>query len=550
MASDRQATNAPSGPETEGALLEFLQGLSPVLAIGGVIALLAAGVVQLIFADLTLYALIVTGIGVVLLLAATVLSFDAVKEALIGRRGRYGLNTIIMVSAFLGLAVVANFVASQYARRFDVTTGRQFTLARGTLASLDSLKQDVQITGFFAPDVNSLDAALKGEAEDLIAAYRRVTPRIQYRSIDYQLQPQALARYGFDRSPPVLVFETAERTQPVFSEVSEAGVPQFTEQDLTSALLVVTGAKLKTVYFTAGHGERDIADTADLSAGYGLIRRLVEGDNYRVQLLDLTTANAVPADANVLVVAGPKTPFLPGEVQVLDAYLQRPGKALFLLDQDTPDSLLGLLTKWGIAVDKGIATDPNRFVQPNPTDVVPNLNQLHRVAANLNAVFLPSAVALGPASDKLPETLSIVPFAQTSAASWLETDPAQNPPQFDASRDQRGPLFVGLSVVAVAPPEGEGAGSIDENNPAQLVLIGDTDFAANANRGLNNPQLFLNAVNWLAEQEQLIDIAPKPTGLRRLILSPEAAAWIQWSSPLLLPALILALGALNWWRRR
>ncbi|MBI4295033.1 MAG: hypothetical protein HY669_02575 [Chloroflexi bacterium] len=108
-----------------------------------------------------------------------------------------------------------------------------------------------------------------------------------------------------------------------------------------------------------------------------------------------------------------------------------------------------------------------------------------------------------------------------------------------------------MAGIVFGPPEGAGRGAAtNQDKPTQIVVVGGTDFAANANRGLNNPQLFLNAVNWLAEQEHLIDVPQKPGGLRRLILSPEAASWIQWSSPLLLPALVLALGALNWWRRR
>ncbi|MSQ34041.1 MAG: hypothetical protein EXR60_06470 [Dehalococcoidia bacterium] len=555
----------PEAPP-QSTLLELVRGLSPVLALAGVAALIVAGVFQLVFTDLSLYTIIVLGIGAVLLLAAIALSFEAVKDALVGRRGRYGLNTLIMVSAFLGLAVVANFLASQYNARFDVTTGRQFTLARGTLATLQDLKVDVQVTGFFSPETGGVDAILKGQAEDLLSAYGRVTPRIKYRAIDYQVQPQALANYNLTSEPPVLIFETPERAQPVFGRLTEAGVPQFTEQDLTSALLVATGVKLKKVYFTAGHEERDIGDSGDLSTGYGLIRQGVEGDNYQVENLILATLKEVPTDANVLVVAGPKTNFLPGEVQAIDAYLRRGGKALFLADQNTSEEFLGLLQTWGIAVKKGVIADPSRHVNPNITDVVP-ITSAHPVIGNLSIIFLPAAVALEPASDKLAPALAacqqgsaadvdgslfqFCPLLFSTPNSWLEKDAAQSPPKFDKGTDTAGPLIMGMAAIIFGPPEGKGKGAAtNPEKPAQFVVLGDTDFADNANRGRNNPQLFLNAVNWLAEQENLIDLPQKPSGSRRLILSPEAANWIQWSSPLLLPALVLALGGLNWWRRR
>ena len=46
---------------------------------------------------------------------------------------------------------------------------------------------------------------------------------------------------------------------------------------------------------------------------------------------------------------------------------------------------------------------------------------------------------------------------------------------------------------------------------SRFVTIGDSDFAANnAVRIQGNQDLFLNTINWLAQQENLISIRPKP----------------------------------------
>jgi ABC-type uncharacterized transport system involved in gliding motility auxiliary subunit len=65
-----------------------------------------------------------------------------------------------------------------------------------------------------------------------------------------------------------------------------------------------------------------------------------------------------------------------------------------------------------------------------------------------------------------------------------------------------------------------------------------------------NRDLFLNTVNWLAQQENLISIRPKDPEDRRVSLTSDQAKLIFWLSILIIPGLILAAGVQTWWRRR
>ena len=67
----------------------------------------------------------------------------------------------------------------------------------------------------------------------------------------------------------------------------------------------------------------------------------------------LVQSQDVPADASVLVVAGPTSDFLPPEGEMLKRYLARGGHVLVLLDPPEPKSgpmpvLEGLLKEWAI----------------------------------------------------------------------------------------------------------------------------------------------------------------------------------------------------------
>jgi len=94
-----------------------------------------------------------------------------------------------------------------------------------------------------------------------------------------------------------------------------------------------------------------------------------------------------------------------------------------------------------------------------------------------------------------------------------------------------------------------GSGSPDLKT--RLVLIGDSDFASNEYvSGLGNGILFLNAVNWLAEEESLIAIGPKTTQPRYVFLSQVQANAIFFVSVIFVPLALLAMGVVVWWRRR
>ena len=82
-----------------------------------------------------------------------------------------------------------------------------------------------------------------------------------------------------------------------------------------------------------------------------------------MERLVLVQQKEVPADASILVIAGPRTDFLPGELDALKSYLARGGKILCMIDPpqpcepDTVTGLTGLLAVWGITAGIEIVLD-------------------------------------------------------------------------------------------------------------------------------------------------------------------------------------------------
>ena len=110
----------------------------------------------------------------------------------------------------------------------------------------------------------------------------------------------------------------------------------------------------------------------------------------------------------------------------------------------------------------------------------------------------------------------------------------------------RQPLNIGFLLIRPVVDE-----ATSEIVTSRLIIIGDSDFASNQHfYNGDNGNFFLNSVNLLTLGKELISIERKVLPFRRLVIEPEAEAFIQYSSVALLPLIVLVIGGFIWWRRR
>jgi hypothetical protein len=102
------------------------------------------------------------------------------------------------------------------------------------------------------------------------------------------------------------------------------------------------------------------------------------------------------------------------------------------------------------------------------------------------------------------DRLRASPIALTAANSWVETNPAEDPPRFTEKEDPPGP-----APVAVAVERGIPAGIKVSLPPTRLVVVGDADFVANGALVGGNEDFFMGALNWLLEREYLATVSPR-----------------------------------------
>ena len=481
---------------------------------------------------------IALGLAVVLLVVYVYLRPQQVLGGLKSRQTLYGGNTLFMTVIFIAILVLINFLSMKQFKRWDLTAEKTFSLSPQTVEILKSLPSPVTALSFST----AASGGARSNTATLLDQYRAVNSQFQVETIDPEAQPTLARKYGITYDG-ALVLMAGDKTVTVNSP---------TESDITSALIKLTRSTRPNVYFTTGHGERDLEDGGDV--GFAVAKSGLDRDGFEIKPLMLATTSTVPSDASLVIVAGPRTPFQSRETDVLRAYLARGGRLMAMVDASfgTKDNSLGdaglggLLSEWGISLRDDLVLDPvsSQMTDPGVTIAAkygssPITNKL----GNTATVF-PLVRSMALASPP-PANISSVSLVQTSDQAWGTSDftalaNAATTGQFPGPgpKDAKG----ALTIVASAT---------NTQTTARLVVIGCSSFVMNAlSRQPGNLDLFLNGVNWLAEQESQITIRPKPFEMRQLIPSRLMSVQVFGVSVILMPLAVLVVGLIVWWRRR
>ena len=355
------------------------------------------------------------------------------------------LGTIAAGSVFivLGLLVAINYLASRRNHRWDLTANQQFSLSDQTRQILHKLDAPVKIRVYDKPDAFD-------HFHDRLDEYAYASNRVSVQYLDIDKQPVQANRDQVQANGTV-VFDYKGRTERVTSAE---------ESQLTNGLIKVLTGKERKVYFLQGHGEKDT--TVNERSGYSAIGSALTSENFSVAPLVLLQQRTVPADAAVVVVAGPRTDLFPPEIDALGSYLQGGGKVLLLLDP--PDkvetqpltNLIAFAKEWGIDVGTNIVVDVSGVGQLIGTDEsvpVAAHYPAHPITENFKLL---TAYPLARAVTAVPGGVngrSAQNFIESSKNSWAETDLADmfksGKVQDDKDKDPQGPVSMGAAVSLV-----------------------------------------------------------------------------------------------------
>lgn len=489
----------------------------------GIALLVSAAAMLLIVPGAGKIAAVQGTVGLLLSAAYFLLNREAFGRVF-GGRGTlfYGVSAASAVF-LLALLVAANYVATTKQVTWDVTKGGIHTLADATLDALRGLQEEVHVTAFYG----SQDPEYP-YVKDLLDRYQQRTDKLVVEYVDPERSPQRVQEKGVTQMGPRVFFAKGS---------TEARANEVSEEAFTNALVRVNRAAEQRIYFTVGHGEGDTDDSTS-ERGFGKISQRLAEEGLIVRPLRLTT-DEIPEDAAAIVILGPRRAFLEPEIEALETWLEKGGRLFVGLEPGYEDpGLEGLLETQGFIFDQAMIVDPlsRLFGGGDAIPIVQSYGE-HAITDrfNLQTIF-PTVRPVVARGDVEPRPTIV---ALTNPSSWGETDWMGGEVQYNP-HEKRGSLGVMAAVSR--------SGSEDE---IRIVAAGDVDFVTNRfERQAGNADLFLNAINWLASQEERITIRPRHREASQLLLTAEEARFLNFFSLGGLPMLVLAVGLSVWLVRR
>ncbi len=491
------------------------------------------------------------------------------------RRWLNWFNTIIGIAAVLALVAMANYLASGYFKRFEVSANSHLAISPQTQTLLKQLTNQIDVTIFFDQEGNQ---EIYGLTAGLLKQYSYLNPNITVQTVDYTRSPgkatALLSKYKLTtlKDKNFVAFDCNGKSKVVFgNELYDYDLSTVLsgqgnavrrnsfkgELLFSSAIFTVTFPQQAKAYFVYGHGENDPENVGETS-GYAKFASILKDEmNIEWKKLFLPGTNDIPADCSLLIVAGPsKARFDEQELAKVENYLKQGRRLLVLLNNVSAGSDSGIekvLAKWNVGVTGLLLEDPKFTL--DGSDLVPaQVTGEHPIFKSIASeglqiyLILPRTVYFKsykatPVADA-PE-VTILAATSTNAVGRFKTIGTNGTPE---AREQRG-----VFPVVVAVEQGSIKNVKTERGVTRILVLGDSDCFNNQNIDTKANHYFANsAINWLVDRPQMLlaGVGPRPIKEYKLVVTGSQSKTLRWILLAGMPGVILLFGGLVWLRRR
>jgi ABC-type uncharacterized transport system involved in gliding motility auxiliary subunit len=134
----------------------------------------------------------------------------------------------------------------------------------------------------------------------------------------------------------------------------------------------------------------------------------------------------------------------------------------------------------------------------------------------------------------------VTKLIEVAPHGWVETGKLDDNITFDKTRDIPGPVNIAVGLERSV-----------EDRAQRVVVVGNGNFLANTFLGNGgNVDLGLNIISWLAGDDNLITLQPRPTVDGDLQLGRGSQYLLLYGFLIFLPLAFAGTGIAIWWRRR
>lgn len=425
------------------------------------------------------------------------------------------------------------WLSHKHSVEYDWTANGRHTLSEASRNLLAQMPDKIEITSYARENSQLRDAIKK-----FVGKYQRHKPEIVLHFVNPDAVPDEVRNLGISIDGEIIV-RYQDRSEHVKSDK---------EQVFTNALQRLARNQERWIAFVEGHGERNALGDANHDMGEWVRQLFNQG--YRVQPINLSETQAIPDNTGILLLAGPRIDYLPGEVEIIINYINDGGNLLWLQEPGPLYKLDALAEELALNFYEGAIIDyAGQLIginDPSISLVTKTLYPPHALTEDFEFTTLfPMAGAI-----ELLDTdiWTAKPILTTGDHTWNETGKLEGGVEYNEGSDTQGPLTIGISLERELESE-----QSEElvTKQQRIVVIGDGDFLSNtylANSG--NNELGTRIINWLSSDDEFIAIPPKISNDTQLNISATVLGIIGIGFLFILPAALIAIGIAIGLRRK
>jgi ABC-type uncharacterized transport system involved in gliding motility auxiliary subunit len=449
------------------------------------------------------------------------------------RQAKYGATAALYSLIVIAVLVLVNWLANRYNKSYDATANKRFTLSEQTQKIINNLKGDATIT--YIDRTSQFD-----QAKAMLDRYGNLSQKIHIKFVDYVKNPTVARAYNVKYPGTAFVESNGKKEE----------AKSLTEEGLTGAFIRAEKGGTKKVCFVQGSGEHNLEESGN--TGLSNFKAALSKESYDPVAVSLLQNAQVPADCKVLVAAGPQYAYPQPEVDAIKKYVENGGRAMFLMDPplqmgrniiNKNEALDKVLAGWGVTLDDNLVLEVNPIGQL--FGLGPEVPLITSYGSQPIVTELRSATGF-----PLAQSMQIANKDKTTVEKLFSTgDRAEATSNLSAEsvtlgdpKNKKGPFTLGAAgTYNIGKP----------NEQGRFVVVGNSGFAANNFISFNaNRDLTMNAINWLAQDEDLISIRPKENENRRLNVNAAQMRLFLYFTLIALPLLIIGSGVSVFLKRR
>ncbi len=444
-----------------------------------------------------------------------------------------GSYSLVVTAIVLAILIAVNILASALPKTFtqlDISSAKLYSVTSNTKVVVNALEKDVTI--YWIVQADEEDDII----ENLLDKYKSLSEHIEVVKKNPDVFPTFAEQYTSETvQNNSLVVECGERSRFIGYDdiyLYDANMNSYSydvsfdgEGAITSAIDYVVNEDQPKIYLLEGHGEAELPED---------FREQLEKENVELDVFSLLTAEAIPEDADGILVYGPSSDISAEEKDLLAEYVSGGGKLMVMAgptEDGTLTNLYGILKDYGVEAVDGIVVDTDRahYAFRTPYILLPDIAGSEITDPLIEGRYyaiMPIAQGL-----KVEDTESVTELLTTSGEAFSKTDGYALSSYEKEEGDIDGPFALAVSVAA--------------ENEGQIIWFTSSSFLDemyNAYSSGANLNLAMNAMSSLIGEDEAVAIRSKSLNYNYLTISDSAASFLKTIMIAVFPLLYLGIG--------